>query len=168
MNGILYEAGNFVIIFLKGGLLALFWSVLIKAAKMDYHTQTIDNRIHLIIALLGIAAVFIFPEYTIWDKCIGALAVSVPMFLITILVPGAFGGGDIKLMAACGWFLGTKSILYAAVLAFFACGIYCAVMLAAKKMKRKQQFAFGPWLVFGIIVSSFYGSFCCNAIGYHR
>ena len=39
--------------------------------------------------------------------------VSVPMLLLTLAVPGAFGGGDIKLMAASGFFLGMDAIVCA-------------------------------------------------------
>ena len=39
---------------------------------------------------------------------IGAVCVSVPMFLLCLAIDGAFGGGDIKLMAAAGLFWAGK------------------------------------------------------------
>ena len=39
----------------------------------------------------------------------GGLAVSLPMYLMTLAVPESFGGGDIKLMAVCGLILGIWS-----------------------------------------------------------
>lgn len=45
-------------------------------------------------------------EHGLIDRLIGALIVSVPMLLLALAIPGAFGGGDIKLMAVSEHFLG--------------------------------------------------------------
>lgn len=52
---------------------------------------------------------------------------------------GAFGGGDIKLMAACGVFLGWRLTLVSTVLAILGGGIYGIWLMAAKKAARKEN-----------------------------
>lgn len=137
-------------------MIAAFLAVLLVAAVSDYGTQTIYDSCHVIIFLLGAAALCLYPEHRLMDKCIGTLMISLPMFLLTIIIPGVFGGGDIKLMAAGGWFLGAKSVVLAFVIGVFAGGMYCAVMLAWKKIDRKEYVAFGPWLALGLAVAVFY------------
>lgn len=144
---------------LRGLLIISFLAVLIVVAIMDYQTQTIHDGCHVIIFVLGVAAIWLFPERGLMDKSIGAFAVSLPMIIITLVIPGAFGGGDIKLMAACGWFVGVKPIVYAMIIGLFSAAIYCVVMLAGKKTGRKEHFALGPWLALGVAVSVFYGNF---------
>ena len=80
---------------------------------------------------------------------IGALCVSVPMFLLCLVIDGAFGGGDIKLMAAAGLFLGWQNTLLAMFFGIVFGGIYGIYLLAAKKAGKKDHFAFGPFLCVG-------------------
>ena len=72
-------------------------------------------------------------------------------------MPGAFGGGDIKLMAVIGFFLGWKMSLTAFMLAVFSGGIYGIGLLLSKKKGAKEHFAFGPFLVLGIMMTLFAG-----------
>lgn len=158
-----YGIGQTGVISLRGLLVFAFLSVLMAAAMIDYDTQIIYDSFHVIIFLLGTAAIWLFPEHGIISKCIGTLIISVPMLLLALVIPGAFGGGDIKLMAACGWLLGTKSIVCAMFISLLAGGIYCTVLLAGKKISRKEHFAFGPWLAVGLAVSAFYGDFLVDS-----
>lgn len=120
--GVFYGIGQSGVISLRGLLVFAFLAVLMVIAMIDYDTQTIYDRFHIIIFVLGAAALWLFPEHGIWTKCIGALIISVPMFLLALAIPGAFGGGDIKLMAACGWLLGVKAIVCAMFIGLFAGG----------------------------------------------
>ncbi|MBS6395521.1 MAG: prepilin peptidase [Clostridiales bacterium] len=131
--------------------------ILIGAAWTDWKTRRIDNVFFLMILALGAAAVRLFPEHTILDRGIGFLAVSVPMLVLTVLIPGAFGGGDIKLMAASGWFLGWRAVVCAMVIALFGSGVYGGWMLAKGKMGRKDSFALGPFLAAGLAIALFLG-----------
>ena len=132
--------------------------ILLCVAWQDYKTRIIRNKFHIIIFSLAIVQMLLISEYRITDRLIGMLAVSVPMLLLTLLIPGGFGGGDIKLMAASGFFLGTSSILCAIILAIIAGSVYGIVMLKNKKRNRKDQFAFGPFLAIGLSIAAFWGN----------
>ena len=106
-------------------------------ARIDWDTQIIYDRFHILILLLGVAALWLFPEHGMVDRLIGAVIISVPMLLLALIIPGAFGGGDIKLMAASGFFLG-------------------------KKLEKKDHFAFGPFLAFGLALAVFFGDQIVN------
>ena len=87
---------------------------------------------------------------TVLSHGLGALCVSLPMLVLCLAVPGAFGGGDIKLMAAAGLFLGWQATLAAFFLAVVSGGGYGFFLLAAGRARRGDQIAFGPFLCAGI------------------
>lgn len=132
--------------------------ILLLAARTDYHTRMIYDKIHISILLLSIAQMILIPEYRIIDRLIGAMIIAGPMLILTIMIPGAFGGGDIKLMAVSGFFLGIKSIVCAMVLGIVAGSIYGIVMLGSRKISKKDCFAFGPFLAVGLIIATFAGN----------
>lgn len=77
---------------------------------------------------------------------------------LTVLIPGAFGGGDIKLMAAAGILLGAKLTGTAFFFSVLAGGVYGIYLLAGKKKGGKDHFAFGPFLCLGIWAAICWGN----------
>lgn len=103
------------------------------------------------------AAQFVFPGPGIKSRLLGCVIVSLPMLLLALVVPGGFGGGDIKLMFGAGFFLGARLTVVAAFLGILLGGGFGALLLAAKKADRKTRFAFGPFLCIGIAAAMFFG-----------
>ena len=134
-----------------------FCGVLLYTALIDVETLEIPDRIHVIILVLAVLSTIHSAETAITNRLLGAVIVSVPMLLIALWVPGGFGGGDIKLMAASGLLLGTKEIVVAAFVSILAGGIYSAYLLIRKQAQRETQFAFGPFLCTGLAFSVFWG-----------
>lgn len=139
---------------ISGKALAVYVILLLlcEAAWEDARTKRIPNGIVLGIAAAGIFSIPFFPEITLTDRGIGIFCVSVPLLVITLAVPGSFGGGDIKLMAASGIYLGWEANLRAFALAVFAAGGFCIWKLLGKQLNRRERIAFGPFLCAGIIV----------------
>lgn len=142
----------------------LYLGILAMAALIDWDTRVIYDRFHIGIVLLGLAALWLFPEHGLADRLIGAAAVSVPMFVLALAVSGAFGGGDIKLMAASGFLLGWRAVVFAMFVGLLLGGAYCIGMLAAGRVSRKEQIAFGPFLALGLAASLFWGD---AAVGWY-
>ena len=136
----------------------IYIAILLCVAWQDYKTRIIHNKFHIIIFFLAFVQMLLKPENRKLDRLIGMLAVSVPMLLLTLLIPGGFGGGDIKLMAASGFFLGMRLILCAMILAIIAGSVYGIIMLKNRKRDRKDQFAFGPFLAIGLSIAAFWGN----------
>ena len=126
---------------------------MLMVAMTDHATKRIYDRYHIMIVILSIFDFIFYPEKEIVDRLAGALIISVPMLLLAFVLPGAFGGGDIKLMASSGLLLGTSSIVCAMVIGILTGGAYAVAMSAGKKLKRKDKFAFGPFLAIGLAVS---------------
>ncbi len=129
----------------------MFLLFLTVAAREDVRTKRIPNRMVIGAGTAGMLSVLFFPEVSIGSRGIGMLGVSLLLLIITLIVPGSFGGGDIKLMTASGIFLGWEYNLRAFVLAVFTAGVYCSWMLLRGKMNRKDHIAFGPFLCAGIM-----------------
>lgn len=130
----------------------LFLFFLALGAGCDIRTMHIPDRIVLACGTAGILSVPFFREISLADRIWGVFGVSVLLLCIALLVPGSFGGGDIKLVAASGMFLGWEGNLLAFSLAVFMAGAFCVWMLLWGKLGRKSRIAFGPFLCAGIIL----------------
>lgn len=134
-----------------------FFLLLTAVTYIDVTTMKIPNSLVLLILVVAGFSLLAFPEITIRQRIMGFFVVSTILLIITLLVPGSFGGGDIKLMAACGAFLGGKLCLIAFIMALFLGGGYGVALLIRKKIKKKEGFALGPFLAAGCMISFLYG-----------
>ena len=135
----------------------VFFCILTVVAFLDMDTMEIEDSCWMAVAALTVVSVITMPEITFGMRAVGLVAVSVPMLVLTLIVEGAFGGGDIKLMAACGLFLGAKLVLVSMALAVLFGGAYGIWLLAAHKKEKKDHFAFGPFLCLGMVLGALYG-----------
>lgn len=137
---------------------ALLLSDLIVIAMIDIDTMEILYRTNIFILVLGIVAlVFGINSLTLMDCIIGMLIVSVPLFVVGY-VTGGFGGGDVWLMGAAGFLLGSKATVVAVLIGIIAGGIFGSILLYSKKKDKKAEMPFGPWLAIGIYIASLYGT----------
>ena len=88
---------------------------------------------------------------------IGLFTGGVLFYVIAVLSKGGMGGGDIKMMAMVGSFMGWKSVLlttFAGSLLGSCVGIF---LMVVKGKGRKTKVPFGPFLAAGALISLFYG-----------
>ena len=137
---------------------------LIAIAYIDHDTMEIPDSLSIAIAVCGVLAIFIGPEIGLKSHLIGIVVAAGPLFIIALFIEGAFGFGDVKLMAAAGLFLGWQHCLVALFIGIVIGGVYGIILLATKKKGRKDHFAFGPSLCIGIAAAMFFGS---NIIGWY-
>ena len=157
LNGSLY-----LIVFVRFGvsmdslLYCLLFSALLALSVIDFRTYEIPVGINYFILVLGL--IHLLPHWKQWGEyMIGFLAVSVFLYLLYLFSGGrAIGGGDVKLMAACGLFMGWKLI----VLAFLLGCILGAVihMMRMKISGESHVLAMGPYLSAGIMLTALFGN----------
>ena len=133
------------------GITVVYLMILCRIAYADWKYQIIEPWTHIGILTLACMEMLFRVGVSVQERCQGAVVIAVPMLVLTVLLKGGFGGGDIKLMAVSGFLNGVKVITYAGMLGIILSGIYVSMMLAAGKMGRKDSFALGPFLVMGII-----------------
>ena len=150
----------------KSVLTMLLASALIVIAVIDWRTYEKPFGLNVFIAAIGIADIafkLINRDFTgIFDNLIGAVCVSGFLMILYIATKGrGIGGGDIKLMAAAGLFLGWKNIILAFVI---GCVLGSVIHLIRMKVSKQDHvLAFGPYLAVGIFVASVWGTQIVNA-----
>lgn len=130
-----------------------FLALLGRAGYVDFRERRIPDRCTAGLFAIAVSAAVFCNGPPFADRLLGLAAVSVPMLALTLFVPGAFGGGDIKLMAASGLFLGAGTELSAFFYALCGGGIYSLYLVFCKSKSKKEEFAFGPFLVLGIYLA---------------
>lgn len=133
-------------------------ALLLCVFLIDMQTMTIPNILILFFLAPAILEVCRTGSTGIWDRAIGFFVISVPLLILTLIIPGCFGGGDIKLVAVCGFILGYQAMLFAAFLSIVSCGIVSVILLAKKKIKKSDHIAFGPYLSCGILLAKFFAA----------
>ena len=155
--GMYFGCGTTEIISLRGAVIFAYLGILLVVALIDWDTQMIYDRFHIMILVLTVLAIWLFPEHGIVSRLLGAVVISVPMLVLALVIPGAFGGGDIKLMAVSGLFLGVGATVCAMFIGLLTGGGYGVFMLLSGKLKKEDHFAFGPFLAVGLAISAFAG-----------
>ena len=119
---------------------------------IDYRFQFIFDDSLLPLLVVGIVATPWLP-FSIWQRLAAGAGAFVVLVLLAILGRGALGGGDVKMMAGLGLWLGVNGIITAASVGFIIGGIAAIVMLLFKVHGRQEFFAFGPFLIIGAVVA---------------
>lgn len=140
---------------LHTALCCLVASTLIVVAVVDARTMEIPRGLNIILLILGIMRAA--TDYSRWvEHAIGFAAVSVILLAIYLASGGrGVGGGDVKLMAGCGLFLGWRLIIAAFIAACVIGSILHLIRMAAKKAGR--VLAFGPYLSAGVVIAMLWG-----------
>ena len=87
-----------------------------------------------------------------------AIAVLLPLGLYVASIPfgaGAFGLGDVKLLAGVGLMTGLTRTFTGILAGLLAAGIVLAVLLATRRIGRRTYVPFGPFLIFGALLGIF-------------
>ena len=81
-------------------------------------------------------------------------AVAIPAVLFLPSIPfgaGAFGIGDVKLLAGVGLMVGGSRALSSVVFALLVAGVVLVVLLAARRIGRRTYVPFGPFFILGAL-----------------
>jgi leader peptidase (prepilin peptidase) / N-methyltransferase len=172
--------------FLTGLLFVAVWSVwgmsvaslsgwilvgwLIPLALIDLDTFTLPNvltRSGVVIGLVLSVVTAIALDQPIIPTLVGRLGAAVlGLWLFTLmswagallLGQPAMGGGDGKLAAMLGAWLGWQGLLLSLFLACLGGATLGGGAIALGKLKRRQAMPFGPFLVLGALASLFWGT----------
>lgn len=134
-----------------------FASILIAIAFIDLDTMTIPNGLILVLIFPVVCSLFFTEQPYFLSRIISVFLLSIPMFLLTLAVPDCFGGGDIKLIAVCGFMLGWQNTLLAGFIAIILGGTQGVILMIRDKNNRKEHFAFGPYLCIGCFIALLFG-----------
>lgn len=157
----LITAVIFLLVFLKGGLSTwtlaglIFTSVLIVASFTDINEGMIPDLLTYPSLILGL----VLSNFTIGIRLalIGSLAYALLLYVIAVLTKG-MGGGDIKLAAVIGAFVGPVGSFMVFVISSLLGLIWVIPLLIMGKVTRKTSIKFGPFLALAATVVYIYGN----------
>lgn len=140
---------------------ALLYSALIVVAGTDLTHQIIPNAITLPGIGIGLlSAATVLPTGLV-NGMMGVLVGGGLLWLLAWLSPYLFGkegmgGGDIKLMAMIGAFLGWKPALLTILVGALFGSLIGITLIGARVISRQDYIPFGPFLVGGALVALFF------------
>ena len=125
-------------------------SLLLFMTVTDFEQQVILNEMVFAFALIGLCYT-LHLNLSLQDHLLAALGGGLLFLFLAFISKGAIGGGDIKLIAALGLWLGLKALITVIIYGAIAGGAGALLLLLLKKTTRKQFLAYGPYFtVFAI------------------
>ena len=161
-NGVLWVAtfvfGGFT---LQSVLACFVISALLALSVVDFRSYEIPFGFNVFFFVVGV--IRLVTDLAHWQSyLIGFVCVSGFLLLLFWFTKGrGIGGGDIKLMAAAGLFLGWKLCLLAFL---FGCLYGSVIHIARMKLAGEGRvLAMGPYLSAGIVTAVWFGEDILNA-----
>jgi len=139
-----------------------FVAALIAITVIDLYHQIIPDVISLPGIVIGLLGSLVIPQITFWSSFIGVLSGGGSLFLVATVYQWLFkregmGGGDVKLLAMIGAFLGWKAVILTIFLSSFIGSIIGITVMLIKGKDFKYAIPFGPFLAAGAVISLFWG-----------
>ncbi len=135
----------------------LFLGALLVITGIDLDHQIIPDEITVPGIAVGLLANLVTGRVPWLDSLLGIGVAGGVFFVIILLSRGGMGGGDMKLGAMMGAFLGWKLGILAVLLGVLSGGLVAVVLLALGRKGRKDAVPFGPFLALGGAVSLLWG-----------
>ena len=142
----------------------LFTCSLVVITFIDLDHQIIPDVISLPgIPVFFLAAVFVM-KLRFLDAFLGFLIGGGVLYVVALVYElitkrEGMGGGDIKLLAMIGAFLGWQSLLFVLLISSFAGAAVGLVIMIAKGRDMKYAVPFGPFLSLGAVAYLFFGAY---------
>ena len=149
------EQFDYDITVLSVGLLI---TVGLRLMLIDIDTHLLPSNIvyraTALAALLLFVAALKDPTGSVAGMLLGALIVFYVMKSLEVLSRGDLGGGDVRIAALLGLYLGwfsLEGVITALVIAFASAGLFAVLLLALRRAGRRTHIAFGPFLIAGTL-----------------
>ncbi len=135
---------------------------LIAVSFIDLETMEIPDRITLPGIAVGLALNLAPSPWGVIPAVVGCLVAGGLFYAIAeisyrLLGQEGMGGGDVKLAAMLGAFLGWPLVMVAIFLGVVAGGLGALLLLLLRLKGRRDEVPFGPYLALGGLVTVFWG-----------
>jgi len=155
------------LLFLKYGFsLSYFFYFSFVAALMiitviDLYHQIIPDVISIPGIGVGLLGALIIPHITFFKSLLGILLGGGSLFVVATSYQWLFkregmGGGDVKLLAMIGAFLGWDAVILTILLSSLIGSITGMIIMVLKGKGFKYAIPFGPFLSLGAVIALFY------------
>lgn len=129
---------------------------------IDLETMLIYDRFQIIFAVLGAAAAFLDGYEPFWMHFIAAFVFGGAFLLLGVVGKRVFGkdalgGGDVKLAACIGLFLGLGRTLLAVMVSSLVASIVLIAVRRRNGDEKGKEYPFGPFLTSGFAFALLFG-----------
>lgn len=135
----------------------IFISLLMIVFVSDMYYMLIPNKVLLFFLPILIVARIFVPLDPWYDALFGGVVGYVLIAIIILASKGGMGAGDMKLFGVIGLVLGWKLTLLTFFLAAFFGALIGGGLMLLKRVNRGEAIPFGPFIVFGALISYFHG-----------
>lgn len=142
--------------------LFLFCSALVVITFIDIEHQIIPDEISLPGIAVGFVLSFFLKGHSWLNSLLGILLGGGSLLLVAYVYQRltgkeGMGGGDIKLLAMMGAFLGWKAVPFIILASSLVGSLVGVSLMLIQKKDSKLAIPFGPYLAFGAVLYVFYG-----------
>lgn len=136
----------------------LFVCIMLVIVQTDLRLMIIPDRV-VLFGLLTIVPIrlFVSHPFPLWNYAVAGLGVGILLFLLAVISKGGIGGGDIKLFALIGLFLGVQNTFLALFISSLLGVLVGAVIRLLRKDSKKKFIPFGPFIALGALFSYLWG-----------
>lgn len=132
-------------------------SFLLVLTMIDLEHCLLPDKLTISGLVVGFAFSALTPGVGWRSALVGLLAAGGSLLLLAVVSRGGMGGGDIKLAAMIGAWLGWPQVILAVFLAFVVGGLAGILLLVTKIKSRKDLIPFGPFLAVGTFIAMLWG-----------
>lgn len=145
----------------------LFVAALVTITFIDLDHQIIPDVISLPGVVVGIVFSLVVPDLGFWNSLGGAVLGGGVLLVVALGYKAAtgregMGGGDVKLLAMIGAFLGWQSVPFTLFIASCAGSLIGVFVMARRHADSQLALPFGPFLAFGAVSYLFFGERVIN------
>lgn len=133
-------------------------SILIVVAFIDLEHFLIPNKVILTGFLLGMGFQVFCPFISWTQALLGTILGGGILYFLALISGGAMGGGDVKLAALLGFYLGWQQVLLTLFLASLLATVIWLFLMLVKVKGKKDPIPFGTFLSLGALLTMFYGN----------
>ena len=138
-----------------------FVAALMIITVIDLYHQIIPDVISIPGIGVGLLGALIIPHITFFKSLLGILLGGGSLFVVATSYQWLFkregmGGGDVKLLAMIGAFLGWDAVILTILLSSLIGSITGIIIMVLKGKDFKYAIPFGPFLSLGAVIALFY------------
>jgi len=134
-----------------------FFASLTLVSFIDLPLRIIPDVISLPGIVIGLVISFLHPQMSVKDSLIGVLLGGGSLYVVAsayhlITKREGMGGGDVKLLAMIGAFIGWKGVLFTILCSSFIGTVVGVTLMLVFSADSKYAVPFGPFLSLGAVI----------------
>jgi leader peptidase (prepilin peptidase)/N-methyltransferase len=142
-------------------ILSIYFAALLVLMATDLDQKLLPDLLTLplivlalVLTVTGLNPLLAGKELPIASALLAGIGAPVLLFVLDVVVKGALGMGDLKLVAGLGLMSGVTRLFSGLVVASIASAVLLIVLIVAGRLSLKTAIPFGPILILGGILAA--------------